>query len=181
MRYSRSHSGLWLPTMMPILSMAGNAAQVGSADNALRVRGNARVVAGGGDPCCCNPNPCISCAGSQPSAAVTIAGSCDTACLIGGTFTWLNFTSGSPTCQWQWTGTFEDFFETYLTVSFNQTTNQWTGQLNIGGGDALFGTGNDAVTGLSCISGLIVASFMLPGRNLGIASNCSGCTASITI
>jgi hypothetical protein len=172
--------------------MAGNLRQIGSADGKVRVKTNGPVVAGASDPCCCS-DPCSSCAGTQNGASGVVSGSCSggSCSSAGGTYGYINFSSTSTYCRWVWDRAAHNIV---FLLFFCKATSKWYASIyNVGNsaGSPLYGSattqcsfepGLDVTSSVSCDSGtgLISASFALPGLNAG-GGDCTGCTATITI
>lgn len=167
--------------------MAGNGIQV--ASGGISVKNNGIVVAGSVDQCCCTP--CTSCTATQPSAIITVSGSCASGCsAAAGTIPWRGFGPfGSDACIWVWLKeSFEQTIE--LDVIFCPDAGLWYAQL--GGTQPLFGNSVKGATcgggtgdlfvqipGVMCSGGYVSGLFTLQGSYF--ITNCTGCTASVTL
>lgn len=135
--------------------------------------------------------PCDSlCSGSQPSALISITGTCDAICAVGGIFT---FSGAAPSfdgrgCLWFWDNAYIE-----LVVNYCTPTAQWGAYIEqtsplvyaLFGGNILCNGGfnlGTIVSGVECnVGNHVNGTFTLPGINNGIGLNCSGCMASVTV
>ncbi len=149
------------------------------------------------DDCCCG-EPCTDCAGSQPNAVVSISGSCHAQCWgMEGIYTFSTYTVVPTGCRWYWTlGTPPNV--PYLDIWYCQVAEAWCADLRLNWSSRIaFGGTTSAdcpcdttgafepleVLGISCnkSTGHLTGTFSLPGRDIGSPSDCSDCTAIITL
>jgi len=145
----------------------------------------------------CEPpvNPCVSCAYTQPSAFITIAGSCSGgtwgACEeVGGNFAWRWY--GPPfvlphtceqSCFWSWDRLGPGGAgEICLDIVYFVTPNRHSVRIRWEHADEdeiLFG-GCDGDEDIDCIEQILEGTIVLAG-NYNVRNDCTGCTATITL
>ncbi len=146
-----------------------------------------------GDDCCCGM--CSTCAAANLTATITVAGSCDAICAIGGTYSWAAFADMGSYCRWSANCTVGSsvFTLTLLhykpTSSFPNKTYAYLGRCYSGGslfyGGASGGSPKDVTTQVSCVSGQLVGTFTLEGRDTypgcNLPAACEGCVATVVL
>lgn len=151
--------------------------------------------------CCCKELlPCTDCAGNQPDAMVTIAGTCgDAECeaaagtykMTGDSPCW--FSDGGLLCGWNWCKD-GDEWDWQMGVVYEKASKQWCAVM-IGTDTRNYGYRTPLtctipfymatrVTGeVTCdkASGKLVGTFELVGDEHPEHDDCAGCTATITL
>ena len=119
------------------------------------------------EDCCCGGEPCTDCAGTQPSATVTLNGGCGGACDAAGVYTYVDFEDLVNICGWKWEKGDWELFAIY-----DKNSESW--ELVVADLSNTFqGSLGEP---LSCVSGEITGTASAP--DVVGSGDCDSCTAT---
>jgi len=136
------------------------------------------------DCCCFSYIPCEDCTGTQPSATVTVSGTCDAECdNFAATYVWVGYADHDTYCSWSWVQIVPDgwiclvilftkypgVYSAYMANYYQPSNEIWNF------------TSDDISEDVGCnkTNGRITGTFTLAGG--GSDEGCAGCTATVTI